>query len=307
MNLKRLNALLLIPLFLLGGCVKEEVIPEDTSVSIDIEFAQHDFVLAGLPSYVKEKDVYRVEKEEEVALLAYLKVKDEVLDFNYISENELNLDRIYAFLESLLPFSFNLSSSQLNYTKNEEIVLTLYTLHVEPIFEEWVNVDDYALAIVNQAKLKDGSMLEEIKNIHDVIVLNTKYDESVLQLDLTKPSTNLSFDSLGVFLENTAVCSGYSRAFSALSNSLNIPSLIISSETMTHAWNLVYDGSAWKFVDTTFDDPIPDKEGRVLYTYFLLNEKEFIKDGKHIFDKSAQTRLSADEYIDFANYVYFNE
>ena len=299
--------LIFLGLFFFNICVKEEVIPEDTSVSFDIEFAQHDFVLAGLPSYVKEKDVYRVEKEEEVALLAYLKVKDEVLDFNYISENELNLDRIYAFLESLLPFSFNLSSSQMNYTKNEEIVLTLYTLHVEPIFEEWVNVDDYALAIVNQAKLKDGSMLEEIKNIHDVIVLNTKYDESVLQLDLTKPSTNLSFDSLGVFLENTAVCSGYSRAFSALSNSLNIPSLIISSETMTHAWNLVYDGSAWKFVDTTFDDPIPDKEGRVLYTYFLLNEKEFIKDGKHIFDKSAQTRLSADEYIYFANYVYFNE
>lgn len=294
-------------IILLSACVTEEVIPVDTPQAIQFDFTSHEFVIAGMPSYVKEKDVYRVNTEEEVALLAYIHSMDEVLDFNYISENELDINRIYAFLETLLAFSFNLSSSQLSYTQNDEVVMVLNTLHVEPVFSEWSLVDNYAKSIVEDENIEDETTLEKLEWAHDLVVLNTAYDESVLQLDLTKPTTHLSFDSLGVFLENTAVCSGYARAFNALSAAMNIPSIIVSSETMMHAWNLVYDGDEWLFIDTTWDDPIPDRQGRVLYTYFLLDEKDFLRDKKHEFDKSAQTRLSADEYIDFANYVFFNE
>lgn len=306
MNLKMVLKLILVGI-ILGGCVKEEIIPEDISQQVSLDFTQHEFVIAGMPSYVKEENVYRVNSEEEVALLAYIHSLDDTLEFNYISDEELDINRIYSFLETLLAFSFNLSSSQLSYTQNDEVVLTLYQLHVEPVFAEWSLVDGYALDLVEDANLDKDTLLEKLEWTHDVIVLNTVYDESVLQLDLTKPTTHLSFDSLGFFLEQSAVCSGYSRAFNALSYALDIPSIIVSSENMMHAWNLVFDGDEWLFIDTTWDDPIPDKEGRVLYTYFLLDEKEFLSDGKHQFDQSSQTTLSADEYIAFANYVYFNE
>ncbi len=307
MNLKRAILLSLLTVLILSSCAQEEIIPEDIHQEISLDFTSHEFTIAGLPSYVKEENVYRVESEEEVALLAFIHSLDETLDFNYISDNELDIDRIYAFLETLLTYSFNLSSSQLSYTQNDEVVLTLYQLHVQPVFAEWTLVDNYADDISGDANLDGETILEKIEWAHDVIVLNTKYDETVLQLDLTKPTTHLSFDSLGVFLDNTAVCSGYARAFSALSYSMDIPSLIVSSESMMHAWNLVYDGDEWLFIDTTWDDPIPDKEGRVLYTYFLLDERDFISDGKHEFDKSSNATLSADEYIAFANYVFFNE
>ena len=73
---------------------------------------------------------------------------------------------------------------------------------------------------------------------------------------------------------------------------------------MQHAWNLVYDGYEWKYIDVTFNDPIPDRQDRVLYTYYLLNEKQFLSDGKHRFDPSADNTLSADEYLEFAYQVY---
>jgi transglutaminase/protease-like cytokinesis protein 3 len=73
---------------------------------------------------------------------------------------------------------------------------------------------------------------------------------------------------------------------------------------MLHAWNLVYDGISWKFIDTTFNDPIPDRKNRVLYTYYLLNKNQFLRDGKHQFDVSSDSTLSAEEYIEFAEYVY---
>lgn len=306
MNFMKLTSLVVL-LCLLTSCVSEEVIPEDTQLTISTRFSMHQFTLAGLPSYVNETDVYRLNTEEEVALMAYIQLLDEKLTFNYISDEMLNLDRTYAYLESLVPFSFMLKSSQSNYSQKGEIVLSLYTIEIDPIFDEWIYVDDYALDIIEQANMTQNSRLETIQSIHDVIILNTEYDESILDLDLSQVNTHLSFDSLGVFLENTAVCSGYSRAFSALSTQLDIPSLIVSSVSMTHAWNLVYDGHEWLFIDVTFDDPIPDQKGRVLYTYFLLNEDEFSADGKHVFDLSSDVRLDAQDYIDFANYVYFNE
>lgn len=307
MNLKKLMAIALIALLSLSACATLEEEPVDTTKAYQMDFVEHTFTLAGMPSFVHEENVYRVSSEEEVALLSYLKLEEHELSINYVSDQDLDFYRISIFLQALVPFSFVLSGTQKSYTQNEKVVLNVQGIRIEPSFEDYNLIDDYAHQIVNELNFKSSSTLQEIENIHDYIVLNTEYDESVLDLDLTKVHDHLSFDALGVFTQGLAVCSGYARAFKALSTDLNIPSLVVSSEAMNHAWNLVYDGDEWKFIDTTFNDPIPDEKGRVLYTYFMLDEEDFIKDGKHVFNTSSQTRLSADDYIAFANYVYFNE
>jgi hypothetical protein len=72
----------------------------------------------------------------------------------------------------------------------------------------------------------------------------------------------------------------------------------------------VYDGSAWLYVDSTYNDPIPDKKGRVLTTYLLVDETTLIKgindqDG-HVFDSGDGNGLSAQDYVSFAQYLYPN-
>ena len=46
----------------------------------------------------------------------------------------------------------------------------------------------------------------------------------------------------------------------------------------SHAWNLVKMEDGWYHVDVTWDDPIPDVEGKVSYLYFLKNDAYMAKD-----------------------------
>lgn len=64
-----------------------------------------------------------------------------------------------------------------------------------------------------------------------------------------------------IFFEN---CNGYALAFKDIMTRLNIQALHITSDSMQHAWNLVYLDGEWYHVDVTWDDPVyGDSEGWV--------------------------------------------
>ena len=104
---------------------------------------------------------------------------------------------------------------------------------------------------------------DKIKAIHDYMVLNLKYDESY--------SRYTAYDALK---DGEAVCLGYSLLGYKMLNEVGIPTRIISSENMNHAWNLVKLDGKWYHLDITWDDPIPDVKGRIRYSYFLLTDEE---------------------------------
>ena len=307
MSFKRFTSTVFLILSLsLSACQIKEVIPEDQAWVNPSSYygVNHDFVLAGMPSYVDETQVFRLVSEEEVALMTAIQLEQGNTKFFYTSDHLINLDRLFAYVESLMPFSFRLSLGELSYSQKEENVLTLYSVEITPVFEETQGLDPEVEAFSKEHLSLGNSNFETIKSIHDELILNTEYDTSILELDLSQIPSHLSFEALGLFQEKTAVCSGYARAFNALAKHQGIPSLMISSEVMQHAWNVVYDGTEWKYVDVTFDDPIPDLKNKVRYTYFLLDETTFLKDGKHQFDEQSDVRLGASDYIDFANFVF---
>jgi len=293
-------------LLLLASCSLIDSKPKVDETIINTSTYAHGatFTLAGLPAYVEEKEVYRIVDEQELALLSLVKSEENIFKVNFVSDAQISLNKTFAYLESVLPYSFKLSLGEMNYTRNDEVLMRLQSLEIMPMVDVESQVMKPARAWNEAYIRKDMTQKEMIKVYHDQLLLNTQYDTSVLELDLSVVQDHPSFEAMGVFHYRTAVCSGYARAFNALAKTSGIPSLIISSLSMQHAWNLVFDGTEWKYLDVTFNDPIPDRKDRVLYTYYLLNENQFLSDGKHRFDKSGDNTLSAAEYLEFAYRVY---
>jgi len=121
---------------------------------------------------------------------------------------------------------------------------------------------------------------DKIKKIHDYLVQNTVYDldvynkvingtynsytdreQTALNVLGTRYHIDPQYEPLGHYL---AVCDGYSNATAALLRAAGIETRIVTSATMNHAWNNVFTGGSWKFLDVTWDDPVP---GELLQTY----------------------------------------
>lgn len=113
--------------------------------------------------------------------------------------------------------------------------------------------------------------VDKIKAVHDYIVLNTEYayDEY-----LNQTLKDEHFSEEGVLWEGKAVCQGYAYTFQLCMELLGIDSIIVEGEDLiskvNHAWNMVAIDGEWYHVDTTWDDPVPDRKDMIDYKYFWL-------------------------------------
>ena len=117
------------------------------------------------------------------------------------------------------------------------------------------------------------SDFDKAKALHDYLVLNCEYDIVNYQND-TIPAA--SYTATGALVNHIAVCAGYARAYQALLTEAGISSYYVTGTTASngaHAWNIVQIDGEWYHVDTTWDDPVPDAQGRLCYTYFLRSDK----------------------------------
>ena len=140
--------------------------------------------------------------------------------------------------------------------------------------------------VENQIKLliPDGiTTIQKIKNIHDYVIDNTKYD--TLKSDNIEDDTYMSNTAYGVLFQGYGICSGYADTIAIFLNKLGIENYKISNDT--HIWNLIHINGVWAHLDATWDDPISEfNENRD--TYFLISTKELTKlnDETHKFDQN---------------------
>ncbi len=116
----------------------------------------------------------------------------------------------------------------------------------------------------------------KVKAVHDYIVSNVAYDTKMEE-----------FTPYGALTKGRAVCQGYSLLAYKMLQKAGIPVRIISGRAggEAHAWNLVKLDGHWYHLDCTWNDPVPDVPGRVLYDYYNRTDAEMAT--THYWDSSA--------------------
>lgn len=133
---------------------------------------------------------------------------------------------------------------------------------------EYIQSDDSTIinAAITALAASPSAVSVEAKSrvLHDYVVNRLSYDMSSLDAGKRKKQ-----DAVTAFNLSTGVCEGYTSLYNALLRSQGIQAKAIAGDAGgAHAWSNVFDGSLWKFVDTTWDDPIG---GSLRYTYFWLD------------------------------------
>ncbi len=164
--------------------------------------------------------------------------------------------------------------------KNRYTIKLEYSDDVEKFKGYATAADEKAKEIVSAIITDDMNDTDKIRAIHDYIVLNCKYDYDNYLAGAVPFEARLAY---GVLVNGSAICQGYSAAFNLLCKTAGIRSIVVTGEAPanpdSHAWNAVLIDGVIQFVDVTHDDPVPDAEGRVNYSYFLLGEEELSRLG----------------------------
>lgn len=116
--------------------------------------------------------------------------------------------------------------------------------------------------------------------LHDYLCLYFAYDTDYEIYDMYR-----------FLIEGKGVCQAYTLTYMALLSRFGIASDVAVSQSMNHIWNIVILGGTPYHVDVTWDDPIPDAEGRVLHTNFLRSDAGIAKT-EHYAWESTRTCLS---------------
>ncbi len=106
-----------------------------------------------------------------------------------------------------------------------------------------------------------ATRLETLLFLHDYIGLNFAYD-----------TTHTVSNLYGLLQNKVGVCQAYVHLYAYLLNRLQIPNAMVTSTEMNHIWTQVELDGQWYHIDATWDDPTPDRPGRVSYTHFLLSD-----------------------------------
>ena len=154
--------------------------------------------------------------------------------------------------------------------------------------------EEEALAVnasINQlvASIQDENMsdIDKVKYVNDYIVQNTVYS------DQTNGSPHSAYTALA---ERKAVCQGYALLTQQMLTALGIESLYVVgyADGVGHAWNLVNLEGQWYHLDTTWNDPLPDRGKNVRYDYFLVTDSQLAKD--HTWERADYPQANSTKY-----------
>ena len=132
-----------------------------------------------------------------------------------------------------------------------------------------IKADKKIKSVVNTIKKKHKSKESRIKAVNDYIVKNTRYSNNKDTL----------YSAYGVLYDKQAVCQGYAYTTYLMLKELGYSAKYVTGtgNGAAHAWVMVKIGKNWYHLDTTFNDPLPDRKNKSSYTYYLVSDKTLAK------------------------------
>ncbi len=192
--------------------------------------------------------------------IEYKECLDDVAE---ISKDQSVLSYINSFIHPFNGFS-SVETLYDNLGKVELIVNKAYT------DEEISIIKNKMQTIINTINNTSNNEKIIIKNVHDYIINNTKYDKERSDNNIIKYKSDLAY---GALIEGYALCGGYTDSMALFLDYYNIPNFKISSDN--HIWNAVYLNGEWRHLDLTWDDPVTTSGRDLLeYNFFLIDDNE---------------------------------
>lgn len=179
-----------------------------------------------------------------------------------------------SFNADLLTYNCYTDISVLCYTRDQKYISDLKITYNETAatFKSRYNELNSAITKIVNSVNPNMSNLEKALYLHDYIIKNTSYDYENYEKGTVPLICHTAYN---VFINHVGVCDGYSNAYKLLLDKLGINSLVVTSDGMDHAWNMVNINNNWYHADLTWDDETPDAKGLVVHNYFLRSDYEF--------------------------------
>lgn len=281
-------------LMLVCGCMQREIYRIEKQEKAESYIAQDAYFLAGQSlttieksSYEEAEVVYYARDEMELAKIIQSAFEMGTYEIAYQSEKEMDIHEVASILSYVNPFDLSITQNVVKYTSNNQTELyASYHVTFENMDARYEEALKQAEELHQQLIQEEMTQNEKIKVIHDYIITHTIYD---VEAQASKDKGLDVFKSAGVFTDHKAVCTGYSRAFMMLAREAQIPAIYVSSEAMNHSWNYVYDGDTWRYIDVTWDDPVPDRKHFADDRFLQVPKEMFLLDGVHSLSQEEQS------------------
>ncbi|KYZ67762.1 S-layer homology domain-containing protein [Bacillus sp. GZT] len=181
--------------------------------------------------------------------------------------------------------SYGLNGSPGNYTFTLKITYRETKEQTEYVMKQ-------AKAIVSSITQVGMDDHEKVKAIHDYVVKHISYDTSYK-----------AYTAYEALVNRSAVCQGYALLTYQLLKEAGIENHFVvgTGDGQPHAWNLVKIENKWYHLDTTFDDPVPDEQGRVTYSYFNLSDEQIARN--HEWNRGDYPQATTNYYSTLTNKI----
>ncbi|QCR30792.1 DUF5050 domain-containing protein [Lysinibacillus sp. SGAir0095] len=232
--------------------------------------------------------------------------------YYYLSRWETNFEIHYvgstADIENLIQTAVNQAASRDHYILGHladrkieyeyssfDAKIKVHQTYLTNLAQEQV-VNEKVASILSTVSPDEMTDFQKVKFVNDYIVKSTAYSTE---------STASPHSAYAVLQENKGVCQGYALLALKMLQDLGVETQYVVGEVYTggHAWNLVKVDGNWYHLDTTWNDPTPDRQNVVRYEYFLIDDAKMELDHTWIqadYPKASDTNFDFMAQIDHA-------
>lgn len=225
---------------------------------------------------VKAANLVKVENLEELTkeVTSSLKNLNTEKTIQYVGETENITQQVKKIIPEIIQKHDEVAGTlksykyQIMYTQDNAQLTYYFTYYTSK--EKSQKAGQLLNKVAQQIMKTNKTDYERVKAVNDYVVSNTQYGGK----------TRDRYTVYGLLTNKQAVCQGYALTVYDLLTRMKIPVRYVVGTSLgqNHAWNKVKVDGKWYNLDSTWNDPLPNRPTEVNYNYFLISDRVFSKD-----------------------------